>query len=259
MALAPIVAPLAGGALQTAFGWRASFIALLAVGALAAACVWLVLPETVRARAPERVSPASMLRAYRSFLRNQSFLVHLGLAACCFAGLFAWISTAAFVLQDQYHLSALGFGLAFMVSSAGYLIGTLIAARFVTGWGIGRAIGIGCALMAAGGLAMPAALTLGAHSAAVIVGAMALYLIGMGITLPQTQAGALLPFPERAGAASSLLGLAQQTTGAAVGALVGHLLGNSPWPLAVTMAIAGVLGLLLWAATRALRARTVAD
>jgi DHA1 family bicyclomycin/chloramphenicol resistance-like MFS transporter len=259
MALAPIVAPVVGGVLQTAFGWRANFIALLAVGALAAACVWLVLPETVRTRAPEPVSLASMLRSFRSFLGTPSFLAHLGLAACCFAGLFAWISTAAFVLQDQYGLSALGFGLSFMISSAGYLLGTLIAVRFVAHWGIGRTIGVGCAVMAAGGLAMPAALAFSAHSAAVVVGAMALYLIGMGITLPQTQAGALLPFPERAGAASSLLGLAQQTTGAAVGALVGHLLGNSPWPLALTMALAGVLGLLLWAATRALRARAVAD
>ena len=40
--------------------------------------------------------------------------------------------------------------------------------------------------------------------------AMGLYFTGMGMVLPQAQAGALLPFPERAGAASSLLGFVQQ-------------------------------------------------
>ena len=109
--------------------------------------------------------------------------------------------------------------------------------------------------MAGGGLAM--VLALAAPSAAVLVAAMAVYLVGMGITLPQTQAGALLPFPERAGAASSLLGLAQQTTGAVVGALVGHLLAASAWPLAIAVALAGCLGWLLWLVTRDPRARAL--
>ena len=47
----------------------------------------------------------------------------------------------------------------------------------------------------------------------------------MGMALPQAQAGALLPFPDRAGAASSLLGFVTQTSSAVVGAIVGHVLG----------------------------------
>ena len=39
-------------------------------------------------------------------------------------GLFAWISTATFVFQDIFGLSALMFGLAFAVASGGYLVGT---------------------------------------------------------------------------------------------------------------------------------------
>jgi DHA1 family bicyclomycin/chloramphenicol resistance-like MFS transporter len=35
MGFAPIIAPLTGGVLQTAFGWRAGFVFLIAVGALA--------------------------------------------------------------------------------------------------------------------------------------------------------------------------------------------------------------------------------
>jgi DHA1 family bicyclomycin/chloramphenicol resistance-like MFS transporter len=254
MALAPIVAPLIGGVLQTAFGWRASFVVLLCTGAIAVANVWLFLPETLRVRAPEPVSLMSTLRAYRRFIRTPSYLAHLGLATCCLGGLFAWISTAAFVLQDLYGLSALAFGLVFAVGSAGYMLGTLIAARFVTHWGMDRTMAAGAAAMAAGGLGMMLALAAGLSVTAALVASMALYLCGMGLLLPQSQAGALLPFPERAGAASSLLGFVQQTTAAIIGAILGHLLGATAWPLAIAVALAGGGALMLWAMTRDIRA-----
>jgi DHA1 family bicyclomycin/chloramphenicol resistance-like MFS transporter len=215
--------------------------------------VWLLLPETLRHRAPEPVSPLSILRSYRTFLRHAGFLVHLAIAACCMAGLFSWISTSAFVLQDIYGLTAMAFGLSFAVGSSGYMLGTLIAARFVTRWGSDRTMGYGTAAMAAGGLAMPLFVTLDWHVAFGIVAAIGIYLAGMGLTLPQAQAGALLPFPERAGAASSLFGATIQTLSAGLGAILGHILGTTAWPLAIAMAAAGLLALVLWRMTRAQR------
>ena len=52
------------------------------------------------------------------------------------------------------------------------------------------------------------------------------------MVLPQGIAGGLTPFPERAGAASSLFGFVQQSIAALCGAVVGALLGRSAWPLA---------------------------
>ena len=127
MALAPLIAPLLGGVLQTAFGWRSNFVALFCYGAMAVAMVWLLLPETLRQRAPEPVSPMSIVRSYRRFLGNRIFVVHLGIAICCMAGLFSWISTSAFILQDIYGLSALAFGITFAVASSGYLLGASLA------------------------------------------------------------------------------------------------------------------------------------
>jgi DHA1 family bicyclomycin/chloramphenicol resistance-like MFS transporter len=62
-----------------------------------------------------------------------------------------------------------------------------------------------------------------------------------------------MPFPDRAGAASSLLGFVTQTMSAAVGAILGHALGESAWPLAIAMAGAGGLSLLLWFRASAVR------
>lgn len=254
MALAPLFAPLIGGVLQTMFGWRSNFLALFCYGAMAAGMVWLLLPETLRQRAPEVVSPMSIMRSYRRFLSDRSFVIHLGIAICCMAGLFSWISTAAFMLQDIYGLSALAFGFTFAVASSGYLLGTIIGARFVTAWGSGRTMGVGAMGMAAGGLGSALAVSLGTHEAFGLVLAVGLYMAGMGMAWPQAQAGALLPFPDRAGAASSLLGFLTQTNSAVVGAILGHILRGTAWPFAIAFALAGCAALMLWTLTRRTRA-----
>ncbi|MGH8514112.1 MAG: multidrug effflux MFS transporter, partial [Gammaproteobacteria bacterium] len=161
MAVAPTIAPLIGSVLQIAFGWRAIFVGLLAVGSVAAALVWCLLPETLKNRAPEPVSLLSTMRVYRTFMRNSAFLAHLGIVTCSFMGLFAWISGASFVLQDLYGLSALEFGVAFALGSAGYMLGTVLAAGIVSHIGLDRTIGLGGLALAVGGLAMVAAVALG--------------------------------------------------------------------------------------------------
>jgi MFS transporter, DHA1 family, multidrug resistance protein len=253
MALAPVAAPLVGGVLQTAFGWRSNFVLLFLFGAAAMIMVWLMFPETLRRRAPESVSLVSIFRSYRSFFRNRSFAAYLAISTCAFLGLFSWISTAAFVLQDLYGLTPLVFGFTFAISSAGYLVGTMIAARFVVRWGIDRTIGTGCLAMALGALIMVAALALNIGLPAALILGMGAYFAGMGMTLPQAQAGALLPFPERAGAASSLVGLVQQVLAAIVGAMLGHLIGSTAWPLAASVVTVAVLALAIWALTRGVR------
>jgi DHA1 family bicyclomycin/chloramphenicol resistance-like MFS transporter len=252
MALAPLVAPLIGGVLQTAFGWRSNFVALFLFDAAALAMVWFLLPETLRTRAPEPVSIGSTLRSYRRFLADSGFVIHLGIATCCLCGLFAWISSAAFVLQDIYGLSALAFGVSFAVGSSGYMVGTSIAARFVMRWGSGRTMGLGAAAMALSGLVMAVLLAFTPLGAWGVIAAIGLYTIGMGLTLAQAQAGALLPYPDRAGAASSLLGFVTQTASALVGAILGHTLGLTAWPLAIAMVTMGGLSLLLWTRSRSL-------
>jgi MFS transporter, DHA1 family, multidrug resistance protein len=253
MALAPLIAPLLGGVLQTFFGWRANFVVLTAIGVSAALLVALLLPETLRSRAPEPVSLGSIFRSYRTFVRDRTFLAYSGLLICSFGGLFAWISASAFVLQNLYGLSAFDFGLAFAVGSVGYLVGTWIAAHIVARAGLDRTLGLGCVAMAGGGVAGVLALMFGFSSATALVLPVAVFLAGLGLALPQAQAGALLPFPERAGAASSLVGFLQQTAGAVVGAIVVYLLGQSAWPLAIGVAVMGCGALVLWALTHEMR------
>jgi MFS transporter, DHA1 family, multidrug resistance protein len=255
MSLAPVGAPMIGGVLQSAFGWRSHFVLQIAFGLIAAFFVWRKLPETLKLRAPGPFSVHAMVESYRVILRNRAVLAYIGMLAISFAGVFAWISGSSFVLQDIYHLSALSFGLAFAAASGGYLTGNAIAVRTVPRIGIDRTIGIGATALAIGGIGAAAAVPLGGTSAIPLVAAMALYATGMGLTQPQSIAGAMMPFPERAGTASSLVGVSQMVCAAACGAIVGHLLGSSAWPVAAPLALAGVATLALWAVSRGVRAR----
>jgi DHA1 family bicyclomycin/chloramphenicol resistance-like MFS transporter len=254
MALAPVIAPALGGVLETAFGWRATFYLLIVAGVLLASLVFAVLPETLRIRAEEPVSPGSIVRSYRVLLKSPAYLAYAALSITTYAGLFAWISGASFVLQGLFGLDAFVFGLAFAAASAGYMVGAMIAARIVGRLGLDSTIGIGAIIQAFGGIFMVAALASGWASAFTLVAAVAIYLAGMGLVLPQSAAGALTRFPERAGAASSLVGFVQQSGAAIIGALVGVALGASAWPLALAIAIVSVLELLVWTATRGIRA-----
>src|SRR5215510_15967948 len=252
MALAPVLAPIAGGLIQTAFGWRVTFLALVGAGFAGGAIVWALLPETLNTRA-EPVSLPSMLRSYRIVGRNPAYLAYLAITSASYAGLFAWISGSAFVLQDLYGLAPFDFGVAFALGSIGYMTGSALAARMVVRIGVDGVLGMGGCACAAGGLGMMAAVALGLTSSLSLVLPVGVYLAGLGMVLPQGIAGALTPFPERAGAASSLFGFVQQSIAALVGAVVGSLLGTSAWPLAIGVAAMGCVTLVLWLTTQGIR------
>jgi DHA1 family bicyclomycin/chloramphenicol resistance-like MFS transporter len=255
MGLAPVLAPIAGGLLQSAFGWRVIFVTLVIAGVIGIVVVWLILPETLRQRAAERVSPKSMLAAYRVVARQPAYLAYLALATTSYAGLFAWISGASFVLQNLYGLNPFNFGVAFALGSVGYMAGATLSARLVMRIGIDGTLGVGAAMLAIGGLGMVATVALGLKSPFLLVLPVSIYLAGLGMVLPQSIAGAMSPFPDRAGAASSLLGFIQQSGAALCGAFVGWMLGANAWPLVLTVAAMGCATFAIWLATQRLRAR----
>jgi MFS transporter, DHA1 family, multidrug resistance protein len=82
---------------------------------------------------------------------------------------------------------------------------------------------------------------------------MTIYLFGLGLALPATMAGALTPFPDRAGTASSVMGFTQQSGAAITAAAVGLYLGHSAWPVASVVASMGCLAFLIWLSTRRIR------
>lgn len=256
MGFVPAVAPVLGGLMHTAFGWQSTFAFCAVFGLAAIAIVATKLPETVRSRSSEPLSILAILRGFAHLARNRGLRAHMALLSLTYGGLFAYISGSSFVLQGVYRLNEFAFGLAFAIGVLGYIAGTLLAQRIVPRLGLARTVGVGVVFLAAGGVLMLAAVLLGPGHPAEIVAPMVVYLVGVGLVMPQTMASALQPFPDRAGAASSLLGLVQMLTAALIGIGLGQMLDGGALPLPLTLAATGLASFAVFHATR--RARSPA-
>lgn len=240
MGVTPIGAPIVGGVLQAWFGWRATFIFMAIIGLVLALAAYLYLPETnSRPRAPAPTA-RGILGSFRVVARNKAFMSYATMLALSYAGVFAFLSGSSHVLQKQFGVSSIEFGLTFALCSLSYIAGNWMGSRLVSKRGLERMIRLGKnILLAAGALQLLGYWLLPQEMFALVVPQM-LYFLGSGLMVPQFIAGALMPFPDRAGAASSLMGFVQMTSAAIVGAVLGVLLGTSAWPLVVAMSLAAL-------------------
>ena len=253
MGVVPALAPILGGLIAQFSHWRMTFAVMILCGAGLAATVLLRLPESIRRRSEAPVSFLSILRGFRVLLGHPGYRTYVGLSMLTYGGLFAFISGSSFVLQGIYGLDELTYGFSFAFVVVGFIAGTALAQRLVGPRGLDGTIGLGVASLAAGGALMLVLVWSGIPSSFAITAPMAVYGLGVGLTMPQSMASALMPFPDRAGAASSLLGICQMTFAAVLGILLGQNLGPSALPLPATIATTGVLALIVFLATERAR------
>ena len=236
LGIAPIVAPIIGSHLHVWFGWQANFIFVAAYGVLALACVLLVLPETIRSRNVRATHVGVMLANYARLLRSRTYLGYLLIAAFSTSALFAFLAGSSFVFVTVIGTGEQGFGLLFGVVMLGNLVGSTIGSRVVARLGIDRMLRYSTWLMLFSGLALAAlAWARVAHPLA-IVAPMFLFMISFMTTMPQATAGALTPFPEIAGSASSLLSFCQLLLASTAALAVGMSFDGTERPMATTIA-----------------------
>lgn len=257
MGLVPAIAPVLGGVLQQAFGWRSTFVATLAFAAAVVAMVTFLLPETIRNRSREPLSLGSIIRGFGTLFASRAFRVYVALTALAYGGLFAFISGSSFILIGIHGLTPVQYGLSFSLVVLGFILGTILAQRLVARRGMDGVIALGVRCLAGGGLAMLVCVAGDFGGVAGVVLPMALYTCGVGLTMPQAQASAMMPFPDSAGAASSFTGICQMLFSACVGLLVGHALKSGALPLPLVMSAIGVAALVLFRASAAVRAARI--
>ncbi len=236
-ALTPILAPILGGWMHAAFGWRSVFALHAVLGAAFAAGAARLVAET----AP-RHDPAGprLLGAARTLLADRAFAGFALAIALVFGGQFAFISGSAFVLIDVLHVTPQGFGLCFGLVAFGLMTGAFLAARATARLGARRLVLRGGALSAAAGVAMAALVLAGSTTVPGIVAPMYLYAVGAGAAMPSGMAGAIGPFPRMAGLASALLGFVQMAGSAGYAIAVSRFYDGTARPMAIAIALAGI-------------------
>jgi DHA1 family bicyclomycin/chloramphenicol resistance-like MFS transporter len=256
MGVVPAIAPILGGFLEAGFGWRSNFFVMTLIGMALGATIIFRLPETIRHRSREEFSFPAVLQGYRVLLRHHGYRSYVALSSLTYSGLFCFISGATFVLQGYYGLSEIAFGFSFASVVIGFISGSFTAQRVVTKLGLNRTISIGMALITFGGAAMVLLSLFAPKSVLSVIIPMAFYTGGVGFIMPQSMAGAMQPFSDRAGAASSLLGLIQMSSAAIAGVVVGHALEYAPqWPLPIGIASLAFASIAVFLSTRNIRAQ----
>ncbi|MBR1215224.1 multidrug effflux MFS transporter [Bradyrhizobium sp. JYMT SZCCT0180] len=212
MAAAPGFSPLLGGALDHYFGWRSEFALVAVFAVLGALAYSMVLGETHHAtRTP--LDPLAIAKNYLGLIADRRFVVPAATVSLIMGGLFAMFSAAPRVLIEAMHFTPIQLGLFFAGTVLIVFASGMLATKLAPRYGLDRSIRGGLFAAAAGSLAM---LLVSLYSPTFLpfLGAMSVFLLGMGIVNPLGTAQALSPFGEKAGAASALVGFWQMMTAA---------------------------------------------
>lgn len=252
MALVPAVVPILGAFLGAIWGWRSIFVFMALTGPVLAGVVYVGLPETLRQPASTAFSLRTMVRDLGAIFANRTFRDYTLQGGLSFAGFMAFLSGGSFVLQTVYGLSDREFAAGFALVVLGFIAGATLAQRKVMTWGIDRTIRLGVLIAAPATLAMLIAVATGAGGALGVLIPMTVYQMTLGLVLALSGAGAMMPFADRAGSASSLFSVMQMGLAALSGTFVGLLLDRTPLALPGTMLACALAGLVvLWRKSKA--------
>lgn len=237
--IAPVSAPVIGGLVSEAVGWQGIFWILFGLGVLLLA-MCLAFRESLRKEERHRASVASLFLGFPQLLKHGRFMLYVLLFAFGNAVLFAYISSASFVIQSYFGFSELAFSILFGVNALGIGIGSALSLMFKN---ISKAAFCGAAGAAVCTVAQLALFRLFGQFLVYEVLLFAM-LVSIGFVFTSSTTLAMEEGREHIGAASALFGAAGFLLGSIVSPLVGigHIVTTS-----LSIMIACSMFLLLFA------------
>ncbi len=203
MAIAPMLGPVLGGALDELFGWRSSFLAYIAIGFTVFTLAWLDLGETNKTPSE---SFGRQMKAYPALLGSQRFWGYALCMAFSTGAFYIFLAAAPLVTRVLFDMSAGTLGIYLGSITGGFFLGSFIAARFSKGHSLAAMMLAGRIVACTGLLVGVALLALGIVHEFTLFGATIFVGIGNGITMPSSNAGAMSVRSDLAGSASGLAG-----------------------------------------------------
>lgn len=248
--VAPVVAPLVGGAIAEPLGWRGVLAVVLAIAVVMLVAVFAGIRETLpRERRAEltvlKRATGSPLRA----LLSRDYIGYTLTFAFAFTVMMGYISASPFLYQSMMGLSELQYGLLFGANALALMVTSAVSAKLVERVAPRRLIAIGLVTL---GLGVAAFLTLALTGAPVWMLAVAVFVIvaSLGFVFGNATALALGAVPGAAGSASAVLGALQFGLAAAVSPLVSIGGENDAAPLGIVMVVSAAVAVAAFLTTR---------
>ncbi|MCS6057234.1 Bcr/CflA family multidrug efflux MFS transporter [Klebsiella variicola subsp. variicola] len=111
--IAPLVAPMVGGAVLVWFSWHAIFWILALVALLASLMIGLFIRETLPADRRQPFHLRTTLGNFATLFRHKRVLSYMLASGFSFAGMFSFLSAGPFVYININHVAPQHFGLLF--------------------------------------------------------------------------------------------------------------------------------------------------
>lgn len=221
MAIAPMLGPMLGGVLDTAFGWRANFYFYAISGFVLFAICWIDLGETKPATAEaDAAIPERML----DLLREPLFWTYSFCSAFSTGAFYIFLTGAPLVAQSQFGVSTAELGFFIGTITAGFMLGGFIAGRLAPKYEPTRMMMAGRLVACFGTTLGIAAILFGLISPLLFFGSTVFVGLGNGITMPSSNAAAMSVRPNLAGSAAGLNGALVVAGGAILTTLTGIIL-----------------------------------
>ncbi|KQU07965.1 MFS transporter [Rhodococcus sp. Leaf7] len=240
--VAPVIAPLLGGAVIGLTGWRGVFWVLAAVSVLMFVGVLALLPESHPAELRSTGGVSAMMRDAREVLSNRRFLGFAGAFAFGFGVMFAYISASPFVLQEVHGLSTTWYSIAFTANALGIVVTSGANAKLVDRVRPETLLRVGLVAMVTFSALLVVDAVVGPYLWATLV-LLWFAVASLGFIIANATTLALGEARRAAGTGSAVMGAAQFGLAAVISPLVGLGGEDTAVPMAVAMLVSAVVGL----------------
>jgi DHA1 family bicyclomycin/chloramphenicol resistance-like MFS transporter len=221
-AVAPMIAPMAGGAiLLLPFAtWHTIFYSLSLIGLFIVLIVAMRLKETLplEKRTPSTIGHS--LRTMGSLLKDRSFIGYALTVGFIHGGSFAYVSGTPFVYQGIYDVSPQVFSILFGINGLAIITGSFIIGRFGGIVHERRLLRV-AVLIAVSATLILLLMTIIKGPLATLVIPIFIYMTSMGMIITSSFTLAMENQGHRAGSASAVLGTLSLLLGSIVSPLVG--------------------------------------
>lgn len=239
MALAPMLGPMLGGALDMMFGWRSSFVLYTFLGLGMLVLSWRDWGETNHNRS---ATFGAQLRSYPELLTSRRFWGYSLCLAFSIGGFYAFITGAPLVAAAWFDLNPALLGLGIGIITCGFMVGNFVTGRLALRVSLtslilaGRVSGVLGPLVGLGLFISGQGSTLVFFGSAVAVG------FGNGLTVANASAGLMSVRPHLAGSASGLSGALVVALGAVLTTVTGGLVTpeNAPFMVLTIILVSGI-------------------
>jgi MFS transporter, DHA1 family, multidrug resistance protein len=238
MGLAPILAPLLGGALLGLGGWQLNFWFMAAFGGAVGLAAALRLRESRSDETTAHARTENPLQAYGALLREKRLVGYALAGALNGATLFTYVASSPDLLIKTYGVPPSAFGWVFGLNAVGIIGGNQVNRFLLRHWTPDQILARSSSIAVVFAVLLVIAAVSGIGERWTVLPLLFALLSTYGFMGGNTMAGALNVDPRRAGAISALIGGVSFGMGALASAAAGLLHDGTPRPMAVVMFVA---------------------